>query len=1085
MKKILLSFLALVAMVGMVNAQRAWAYDLQLTSAESFYTFAFKATTAGTATLVFTDAVGAEVGTVDLGAVEAGANTKTLALAEVPGTGNLNWAVKMTGAAIEEVTEVTAAEDKYYYYLAQDVAANTNPESKYFGKMYVLETYEGAGDGASAHSKTQTSGIYVYDPVLNLENYAEGYLPSNVTTDPVATAYKHLHRMAINPTKDELAFVQSKAVKVWLANLNDLKAEATNVAAETGIKASSLCYDENGVLYVMDPFATTATIYKQVDGEFVKFVERDNWGWTDDRNAMESDGRGGLWVVQNISNLATNSHSEDMLTHINAAGEVDFYVNKTSSAELQALMPAASNRGQIGYDAKHDILALGGKGMVKLFNVTYTEDGPTLSLWQTVTLDGSNVDGLAFDYAGDLIAMSASVERFYKFALPTAENTCTTPAPKAQVVVKELPVTTYTIYVTAENGTVEGAGDYKEGTEVTLTATAAEGYEFVNWTVGDEEVSTENPYTFVVNADLALVANFQEVVLEPEYDMEITCTNLKTVSEGNMTYFMGSDVTGMEINLTILNFEGKGTYEVEGDLNAGGELYTLTGTATYDYSEELEADVLVAEVTANGEMSLLITMYKKVLVPTETITIENMTKTIQRLGWAQTLRLDGEHETYGQVTIAVTGCDGKYGTYNTTVYLNAIELSLTGEGEWKNDGEVDVLEVIGELEDGSKVVKVIGKTPAEEAKEPIELYADVTFTVDESGDLNLVGEANTGEVINIWVASWADNGYGEYAAGEVWGTIDGVDVSNMSEAVTIEQDGLVAYVYALLEGTDGNIYKLTAGGMGLADPSQGGEGEEDDTKLTVNDADIAPGVVNTSDLELYGSTSDWKEINVVLKNGTTKLYGDYTAEELEIMVNWEEATLATGTVASYYELEGVAVFEATVLLGEKTYELTISGTPWVDPSTIVPTETIELEFANAEIKYQYGGLNITAANGDASLVLKINTTADAMYGSFTFDDLFQFVSSVVVGDDEISFIYGTVVVEKVKEGEYTYDKVTTSLLGANHKLYNMVATTTPKSTPTGLDNVDTTVAPAKVINNGQLIIIRNGVQYNAQGAVVK
>ena len=392
---------------------------------------------------------------------------------------------------------------------------------------------------------------------------------------------------------------------------------------------------------------------------------------------------------------------------------------------------------------------------------------------------------------------------------------------------------------------------------------------------------------------------------------------------------------------------------------------------------------------------------------------------------------------------------------------------------------------LGAGTDGSNLGDPRWNAPAEEAKEPIELYADVTFTVDESGDLNLVGEANTGEVIDIWVASWADNGYGEYAAGDVWGTIDGVHVANMSEAVTIEQERLVAYVYALLEGSDGNIYNLTAGGMALADPSQGGEGEEDDTKLTVNDADIAPSIVNTSDLELYGYTSDWKEINVVLKNGTTKLYGDYTAEELEIKVNWEEATLATGTVASYYELEGVAVFEATVLLGEKTYELTISGTPWVDPSTIVPTETIELEFANAEIKYQYGGLNITAANGDASLVLKINTTADAMYGSFTFDDLFQFVSSVVVGDDEISFIYGTVVVEKVKEGEYTYDKVTTSLLGANHKLYNMVATTTPKSTPTGLDNIDTTVAPAKVINNGQLIIIRNGVQYNAQGAIVK
>ena len=37
----------------------------------------------------------------------------------------------------------------------------------------------------------------------------------------------------------------------------------------------------------------------------------------------------------------------------------------------------------------------------------------------------------------------------------------------------------------------------------------------------------------------------------------------------------------------------------------------------------------------------------------------------------------------------------------------------------------------------------------------------------------------------------------------------------------------------------------------------------------------------------------------------------------------------------------------------------------------------------------------------------------------------------------------------------------------------------------GLENLDTTVAPAKAIVNGQLVIIKNGVQYNATGAVVK
>ena len=82
------------------------------------------------------------------------------------------------------------------------------------------------------------------------------------------------------------------------------------------------------------------------------------------------------------------------------------------------------------------------------------------------------------------------------------------------IVSLELPVVKFNVTVTAENGTVEGAGEYEENAEATLTATAAEGYEFVNWTVADSIVSTENPYTFNVTADVALVANFKAVVVE-------------------------------------------------------------------------------------------------------------------------------------------------------------------------------------------------------------------------------------------------------------------------------------------------------------------------------------------------------------------------------------------------------------------------------------------------------------------------------------------------------------------------------------------------------------------------------------------
>ena len=70
---------------------------------------------------------------------------------------------------------------------------------------------------------------------------------------------------------------------------------------------------------------------------------------------------------------------------------------------------------------------------------------------------------------------------------------------------------TVTVTATATNGTVTGGGVVEEGTSVTLTATPADGYKFVNWTVGGAEVSTANPYTFTAEEDITVVANFEEL----------------------------------------------------------------------------------------------------------------------------------------------------------------------------------------------------------------------------------------------------------------------------------------------------------------------------------------------------------------------------------------------------------------------------------------------------------------------------------------------------------------------------------------------------------------------------------------------
>ncbi|MBR5327258.1 MAG: InlB B-repeat-containing protein [Paludibacteraceae bacterium] len=129
-------------------------------------------------------------------------------------------------------------------------------------------------------------------------------------------------------------------------------------------------------------------------------------------------------------------------------------------------------------------------------------DGVFTANGATVSRQSNAIAGLTGN-TGDL-TLTADVAGDYVFTWTFETNTLTVTYP-------ELP--TYTVSVTAENGTVEGAGTYKQGETVTLVATANEGYEFVNWTAGETVVSTENPYKFTVTADVALVANFKLITL--------------------------------------------------------------------------------------------------------------------------------------------------------------------------------------------------------------------------------------------------------------------------------------------------------------------------------------------------------------------------------------------------------------------------------------------------------------------------------------------------------------------------------------------------------------------------------------------
>ena len=440
MKKIILSLIALVAMVGMANAQRVWAYDLNLTSDGSLYTLTFKATTEATeANLVFTDAEG-NVEKVALQNVVAGANSVTLSDAEIPGAGTLNWAVELTAAPITEAVKVTDDAENGGFWFPNGVGANINPESDHFGKIYVANP---------RHStKPEQTGFYqmtpdmAWDKSLYVDGSKVGYKPSNLT---LANAVDAIQRMAVNPVDGTVAFVQWNAAPFAVYGLNpdNLAGEATNLS--TGINQPvAVCYDQKGVMYVLSydgkvEGVSAYGIYSVTEEGATQLYT--NTGWTlGGYCELATDGHGGFWVMNGVLN-ASNVVTAANLKHITSAGVIDIDVNQgTETLDL----PVNFYRLRLAYDLKRDVLAIGGGGKVTLYNVTYNEETGAAQMvkWTETPMMNSAkpawcVDGIAFDYAGDLLVVSASSEVFYKYALPTTNNTCITPAKKAQVIEKE------------------------------------------------------------------------------------------------------------------------------------------------------------------------------------------------------------------------------------------------------------------------------------------------------------------------------------------------------------------------------------------------------------------------------------------------------------------------------------------------------------------------------------------------------------------------------------------------------------------------------------------------------------------------
>jgi len=153
----------------------------------------------------------------------------------------------------------------------------------------------------------------------------------------------------------------------------------------------------------------------------------------------------------------------------------------------------------------------------------------------TVTADpaeGGEVTGAGNYELGETATITATPNAEYNFVnwtigetvLSTSATYDYTMPGNAVEITANFSKVKYALTVTAdpvEGGEVTGAGNYELGETATITATANEGYKFVNWTIGEIELSTIETYDYTMPGNaVEITANFELKIenIEGTYD---------------------------------------------------------------------------------------------------------------------------------------------------------------------------------------------------------------------------------------------------------------------------------------------------------------------------------------------------------------------------------------------------------------------------------------------------------------------------------------------------------------------------------------------------------------------------------------
>ena len=153
------------------------------------------------------------------------------------------------------------------------------------------------------------------------------------------------------------------------------------------------------------------------------------------------------------------------------------------------------------------------------------------------------------------------------------------------LVIAEFAIDSHKISLSAENGTVSGAGDYTYGSTVTISATAAKGYKFIKWSDG----VTADRRDVVVVSDSSLTAQFEAIV----YTVTIgTPEHGEIKGDGSGKYAFGKVIKLTPVANVGYHFAGwsDGNTDNPRELTVDGDLEITAKFAQSNYTVSVTAE---------------------------------------------------------------------------------------------------------------------------------------------------------------------------------------------------------------------------------------------------------------------------------------------------------------------------------------------------------------------------------------------------------------------------------------------------------------------------------------------------------------